>query len=72
MDTQFDRFKLPEDDDFPVATCAECGGEIYVDDEVRRTHDGEYVHGNLDCVEDYAYKRVYDASGTIDKRGGIV
>jgi len=72
MDTQFDRFKLPDEDDRAVATCEWCRGEIYAGDEVRSTHEGVFVHDNLDCVEEYAYGRIYDGKGTIDNRGGIV
>lgn len=74
MDTQFDRFRYPDDGPPVFVSCAECGGEICVGDEIRRTFDGEYVHdgNNDDCALNYAYVRQYDAKGTIDKRGGII
>ena len=73
----FDRFQPPADPPV-VAYCAQCGGEIYAGDEVKRA-DNEFgsgillVHNNYgtDCATKYAEERVYDAIGTINMRGEI-
>ncbi|ANY67698.1 hypothetical protein BBD42_15405 [Paenibacillus sp. BIHB 4019] len=57
-----------------VADCAQCRGEIYVGDDVRRIDDsGDYVHAGWgrDCAEKYAMERVYDAEGVINDKGAI-
>lgn len=60
-----------------VAECVYCRGEIYVDDEVCRIDDGGgFVHSGwtgtgTNCAADYAFERVYDADGTINRRGEI-
>ena len=72
-----DRFQPPVDPPV-VAYCAQCGGEIYAGDEVKRV-ENEYNHGNsfvhnnygYDCATKYAEERVYDAIGTINMRGEI-
>jgi len=73
MDTQFDRFKLPDAESEPLVFCASCGDGIYEGDEVNRTHDGEFVHnGDAECTVRYAMQHMYDRGGTIDNRGGII
>ena len=68
----FDRFQPPADPPV-VAYCAQCGGEIYAGDEVKRIDDGGFTHNNYgyDCARDYAEERVYDAIGTINIRREI-
>jgi len=54
-----------------VAECAYCGGEIYEDDEVARIDDGGgFVHEGR-CQREYAFERVYDAVGVIDRNKNI-
>lgn len=75
----FDRFQ-PPDEPQVVGQCAQCGGEIYVGDEVKRINDsrdaddgGGFVCNNFgyDCATRYAEERVYGAMGTINNRGEI-
>lgn len=68
----FDRFR-PPDEPAIVANCAQCGGEIYAGDEVKRTPDGETLHNGYgyDCAKEYADLRTFNAMGTINIRGEI-
>lgn len=54
-----------------LTECAQCHGEIYEGDDVRRVKEsGEFVHES--CAEEFAAQLVYDAEGTIDINGGVV
>ena len=59
----YDNWKLssPNDDEKIFCECAECGGEIYVGEEVFEI-DFEYIHE--DCLDDYA-RRVLEPRRTI-------
>lgn len=73
MSADIDRF-APPDEPRQVATCAQCGGEIYVGDDVSRIDDGGgFVHNGhfSECAEEYAKDRVYDRSGAIDANGDV-
>jgi len=71
MDRLYSMARFNEDIPDPsVAECAQCGGDIYIGDEVSRIDDGGgYVHDR--CAATYAIERVYDAAGIVGKNGEI-
>lgn len=68
-----DRFALPDEPQV-ITHCAQCGGEIYVGDEVKRINNADgFVCNNFgtECATKYAEERIYDAIGTIDANGNV-
>ncbi|MCP1354621.1 hypothetical protein [Aneurinibacillus migulanus] len=63
----FSRFEEPAEIG-PIEYCANCGGDIYENDSVTRSTEGDTVHD--DCWRDYA-ERYISESGVINSKGEI-
>jgi hypothetical protein len=66
-----DRFRPPGPRDEPkqVGECAHCGGELYADEWVTRTTEGEIVHD--ECTDAFLRDRYVSDSGIIDEYGRL-